>query len=193
MPFDSFFSSSVKLERFQSSGGRRRGISIVEEIHRAEVIDFVCKLAPWTVSFDGTFGQGEWKGRRNGSRRDRRDLVCATKKRGFDADDALWLFKSFMERVAPHVTWVCGAEENRDWGGVNPGWHIHAMLAHCDDLLLKRLQRLWVEENGWAKVNFIRSKVGRTNYCTKHMVRRAGSLLDWQINNRGLWEGLTNL
>jgi hypothetical protein len=145
-------------------------------------------LGGWKVAMDATFGRWDWKGRRNGRRRDLRDglLVFEKRHRGFDPDDALDLYRKFFDRVAPAVSWVAAVERNPDYAQVNEGNHLHAMLAFQDELYLKRLHDLWVAENGWCKVNFIRSRVESENYCCKHLVK-CGYLLGYDFKSADLW------
>jgi hypothetical protein len=144
------------------------------------------------VSFDFTFGTMEWSGRRRGKRKDRRDGLAVFRrlKRGYDADDALKLFRQFMARMAPWVTWIAAAEPNPNRSGLNPGFHGHAMLAALNlrsELDRKKFHDRYVEENGWCKVNLIRSAGACAEYCTKHLVRRA-LILDWHFGSHQLWQ-----
>jgi len=95
-----------------------------------------------------------------------------------------------MSRAANHVTWFASAEPNPDFTRQNPGFHVHAMLAGCEDVHRQTLQRLWVEENGYAKVMPLRNKGASVRYCTKHVVRR-GALYAWQISSSTLWHHIT--
>jgi hypothetical protein len=146
------------------------------------------KLGGWKVAMDATFGRWDWKGRRNGRRKDLRDglLVFEKRHRGFDPDDALDLNRKFFDRVAPSVSWVAAVERNPDYAQVNEGNHLHAMLAGTDEIHLRRLHDLWVAENGWCRVGWIRSRVEAENYCTKHLVKR-GYLLGYDFKSADLW------
>lgn len=189
MGFDSFFSSSTKGEAVVRRG--RRGMGFRNDAERMVVVNWVTHLAApigdWEVSFDATFGWfGSWEGRSNGRRRDVRDFLSSQRHRGFDGDDALQLFRKFMARVVPHATWIAAAEPNPDHTGGNPGFHLHAMLAGVGDVMRTRVEKLWVEENGWAKVLPIRNLQLCSDYCTKHLVRR-GLLLEWNYGTYDLW------
>ncbi len=160
------------------------------ETERGKTIKWVQTVADpiggWQVSADFTFGSGDWPGRRRGSRRDRRDLLVCTRKRGFDPDDAMTCFRMFMDRVIPHVTWFAAVEPNPDYSKLNPGFHLHSMLAGCDDVRRKAVEKLWVEENGVCKVKPIGSHEAVAAYCTKHLVRR-GAIFAWKVNSSQLW------
>ncbi len=188
MPADPFFASSCVVRHESKPSLRPR--SIMSEIERDEVLSFVSALAApiggWTVSFDATYGSGEWPGRRCGTRRDRRDMLVCNRRRGFDPDDALVCFGKFMDRAAPSVTWFGSAEPNPDFSALNPGNHVHATLAGCNDVMRVALAKLWTEENGYCKIRPIRNRGACLSYCTKHLVRR-GSIYAWKINNSFLW------
>nr|CRY97238.1 hypothetical protein [uncultured prokaryote] len=188
MPVDSFFSSStvVPIERKASLRPR----SVMSEVERLRVLRFVTDLPAavggWQVSFDATYGSGDWPGRRPGSRRDQRDMLVCNRRRGFDPDDAVASFSRFMDRTAHGVTWFASAEPNPDFSGLNPGYHIHAVLAGAENDRRRSLSKLWTEENGYCKIGPIRSSSACVTYCTKHLVRR-GSIYAWKINNSLLW------
>jgi len=191
MSFDPFFTSQhvPKIDRKPYQPARQD----MTESQRVGVTFWVetlpDKIGGWSASFDATFGTGEWTGRRPGKRKDRRDYLCTMRRRGFDADDALRCFRMFMSRCANHVTWFASAEPNPDFTRQNPGFHVHAMLAGCEDVHRVTLQRLWVEENGYAKVLPLRCKSASIRYCTKHVVRR-GALYAWQIASSTLWHSI---
>jgi hypothetical protein len=158
-----------------------------------QTVEWVLGLAQpiggWTLAADMTFGSGEWLGRRRGTRRDRRDLLVSTRKRGFDPDDALLCFRKFMDRTLPHVTWFAAVEPNPDWSKINPGFHLHTTWAGLDEQVRLRAKKLWVEENGFCKIEPIRSLQAATQYCAKHLVKR-GSLYGWKINDGSLFRAL---
>jgi hypothetical protein len=199
MPFDPDFiegstagrASFPSLKYSRSSGISRSEMRELEP-DRFETTMWVSSLADslggWKVMMDATFGRLHWKGRRNGRRRDLRDglLVFEKRHRGFDADDALDLFRKFFDRVAPAVSWVGAVERNPDYAHLNEGNHLHSMLTFLDGHQLKRLHDLWVAENGWCRVNFIRSPAEAENYCCKHLVRR-GYLLGYELRSADLW------
>jgi hypothetical protein len=188
---DPFFTSKVREKSLRNWHSLGRGLDIRSEVDRLKTADCATHLADpvggFSIAFDATFGSGDWKGKRCGRKKDRRDFLVLMRKRGFDGDDALLLFRKFCARVAPHVTWIAAAEPNPNHGGVNEGFHLHGMLAG-EGLRLKRLHDLWVGENGWCKVNAIRSVQARGDYCLKHVVRRGFILLDWNFGTRDLWE-----
>lgn len=187
MPMDEYFRGSTKA--VPVLGGkfrRRRAWMKMHEPERFETVQWISRMADWQVSFDFTFGTGSWQGRRHGRRKDVRDglLVHRRYSRGRDADDALDLFRKFMHRVLPGRSWVAAIEPNRcQW--LNPGCHGHAMIASDDEIFRKAVQKAWVKENGWGKVNLIRSKVRREDYCTKHLVGR-GLIFGFEVLGGGL-------
>ncbi len=191
MPFDDFYSSSVVL----SAPRGRRCQSPMKDGEMEETVSWVLGLAQpiggWTLAADMTFGSGEWQGRRRGTRRDRRDLLVSTRKRGFDPDDALLCFRKFMDRTLPHVTWFAGVEPNPDWSKINPGFHLHSTWAGLDEKRRLQAKKLWVEENGFCKIEPIRNLQASTQYCTKHLIKR-GSLYGWKINDGSLWQALAH-
>jgi hypothetical protein len=91
-----------------------------------------------------------------------------------------------MDRTLPHVTWFAGVEPNPDWSKVNPGFHLHTTWAGLEEKLRLHAKKLWVEENGFCKIEPIRDLNAATHYCTKHLVKR-GSLYGWKINDASLW------
>jgi len=190
--FDPFFSSSTIVKPSRTFTNKRRGLDLRSEIERTETTSWATSIADpvggFTIAMDATFGSGDWKGKRCGRKKDRRDLLCLSRKRGFDGDDALKLFRLFWKRVAPQATWIVAAEPNPNHGGINEGFHLHAMIASPDVLLRKKIQELWVAENGWCKINPIRSTRARGDYCTKHLVRRGFILLDWNFGTKAVWE-----
>lgn len=187
MPFDPAFAegSTAGRESFPnlkySREKRWRNVSVMDEVERLQTVSWISGLADWSVAFDFTFGTGVWQGRRHGRRRDLRDglLVVRKYKRGFDCDDALDLFRKFMGRVSPDTSWFAAIEPNRHVL-LNPGFHGHAMLASSDELFRKSLHDQWERENGWSKCNLIRTRAGRENYCTKHLVGR-GLIFGYEI------------
>lgn len=194
MAFDDYFSSSTVVKpQFRKGGSYMDFKSDGERLEVATWIEEMARpVGGWQVSFDATFGAGEWRGRRRGKRRDRRDglAVLRRQKRGYDGDDALQCFRKFMSRVAPRITWIAAAEPNPNRSTLNPGFHIHAMLAGLNlraDLCRKKMHDLWAEENGWSQVNLIRSAGACADYCTKHLVRRA-LLLEWRFGSHDLWQ-----
>jgi len=191
--FDEFFTSSTVVKEVHRKGGSHMDFKSPRE--REEVLEWITGIAApvggWQISFDATFGSGDWKGRAHGRRKIRRDLqdVARKRKRGYDGDDALFCFRKFMSRVCHHVTWIAAAEPNPNRAGLNPGFHIHAMLAAPNlrsELYRKKVHDYWVEENGWCKVELIRSVGACAEYCTKHLVRRA-LLLEWAFGSYDLW------
>jgi hypothetical protein len=162
----------------------------MDALQMEETVDWVQRIAEpiggWTVAADLSFGSGEWPGRRRGSRRDRRDLLVSTRRRGFDPDDAIRCYRMFMDRVCPHVTWFAGCEPNPDYSKLNPGFHVHSMWAGCDDVHRNTANTLWREENGLCAIAPIRSKAAAATYCTKHLVKR-GALYAWKVNDSQLW------
>ena len=162
----------------------------MSEVEREQVLSFVTNLsAPiggWKVSFDATYGSGDWPGRRPGTRRDRRDMLVCNRRRGFDPDDAVASFGKFMDRACFGVTWFASAEPNPDFSGLNPGYHIHAVLAGAENDRRRALAKLWTEENGYCKIGLIKTTSACVTYCTKHLVRR-GSIYAWKLNNSLLW------
>jgi hypothetical protein len=188
---DPFFSSSVKTKPVRTFKSLGRGLDIRTTLELAETVDWATHLADpvggFSLAMDATFGSGDWSGKRRGRKCDRRDFLCLMRKRGFDGDDALRLFRQFCARVVPHCTWIAAAEPNPNHGGINEGFHLHAMLAGDDQLKRKRVHDLWVAENGWCKVNPIRSVAARGDYCMKHLVRRGFIQLDWNFGTRDLW------
>jgi hypothetical protein len=189
---DPLFTSAGKLPKNVRSLGMSRTMMQTESPDRLQLTDWVSRMAlslgGWQVSFDATFGWWDWKGRGHGRRKDQRDglLVFEKRHRGFDPDDALDLARKFFDRVAPSVSWVAAVEPNPDYGMVNEGHHLHAMLAAHDEIYRKFLHDQWVQENGWCKVNLIRSRVEAENYCTKHLVRR-GHLFGYDLKSADLW------
>lgn len=195
MAIDPLFTAAGLLPKNSRSVGMSRTVMQMEAPDRFELTMWVSRLANslggWQVAFDATFGRWDWKGRRNGRRKDLRDglLVVEKRHRGFDADDALDLFRKFMHRVAPSVSWFAAAEPNPDQLFCNEGYHLHAILAGCDDIYRKGLHDAWVGENGWCKVNPIRSLVEAENYCTKHLVRR-GLIFGYEIRSADFFSQL---
>jgi hypothetical protein len=191
MPFDSFYSSAVAVP---STGNGRRSLQPMDAQQMEQTVEWVNTIAEpiggWRVAADCTFGSGDWPGRRRGSRRDRRDLLVSTRKRGFDPDDALRCFRMFMDRVLPDVTWFAGVEPNPDHSRLNPGFHLHSMFAGCEDIHRNTAARKWREENGLCKITPIRNLEASTAYCTKHLVKR-GALYGWKVNSAALWLHLT--
>ncbi len=167
----------------------------MDALQMEKTVDWVQSLADpiggWNTAADLTFGSGDWPGRRRGSRRDRRDLLVSTRKRGFDPDDALRCYRMFMDRVLPHVTWFAAAEPNPDYSKLNPGFHIHSEWAGCDDVHRNTANKLWRQENGLCSITPIRSKAASVSYCTKHLVKR-GALYAWKINDASLWRSLVH-
>jgi hypothetical protein len=190
---DPFFTSQVQEKSFSCrKHSLGRGLDVRSEVDRLITAEWATHLADpvggFSIAFDATFGSGEWKGKCRGKKKDRRDFLVLMRKRGFDGDDALLLFRKFCSRVAPHVTWIVAAEPNPNVAGINEGCHLHAMLGGDKQLYRKRLHDLWVRENGWCKVNLIRSVQARGDYCLKHVVRRGFILLDWNFGTQDLWE-----
>ena len=105
MPFDSFFSSEVKVVHPRWRGTPRYLMAMTDP-ERLETVDWVSSMADWCVAADCTFGTGDWPGKRWGRRKDKRDglLVVRNLRRGFDPDDALDLYGKFMRRQLPSVT-----------------------------------------------------------------------------------------
>ena len=190
MPFDPFFSSAVKV-RNDRSRGTPRCVMAMSEPERLEAVQWVSSMADWCVAADCTFGTGDWPGKRWGRRKDKRDglLVVRKLRRGFDPDDALDLYRKFMRRQLPSVTWFAAVEPNPDHGAINPGFHIHSMWAGCDDVHRNTAARKWVEENGVCRIGLIRSRADAEDYCTKHLVRR-GSIFGYRIASSELWHAL---
>lgn len=192
MGFDNYFSSSHVVKGPRKPPLPPRMMHMTEH-ERVFLIGWVEELTQpiggWAASFDCTFGSGEWPGRRRGKRKIRRDLLVSTKRRGFDQDDALFCFRRFMEQFANHVTWFASVEPNPDFSKLNPGYHIHALLAGSDDVYRKTLERLWLEENGFCKCSPLRNRRQAVTYATKHVVRR-GSIYAWKVNST-LWHHIT--
>lgn len=184
MAFDAaFFSSTPAKNVRRDAWVQPRNVGKLEDFERVATVRWIDSLARWTVAFDFTFGTGVWQGRRHGRRKDLRDglLVVRKYKRGFDADDALDLFRKFMTRVSPETSWFAAIEPNRD-PLLNPGFHGHSLLACADEIYRKPLHDRWQGENGWSKVNVIRSQLGRQQYCTKHLVGR-GLIFGYEIKS----------
>lgn len=186
MSFDSFFAGStvVRSPRYR---GCPRAVMAMSDPERLEAIRWASGLAPWCVAADMTFGSGRWRGKAvHRRRKEQRDLLVCMRRRGFDPDDALDLYRRWMQRVLPHVTWFAGVEPNPDHSGLNPGFHLHTMWAECDDVHRMTAARKWVEDNGICKIALMRSRIDAENYCTKHLIRR-GSIFSYRIASSGLW------
>jgi hypothetical protein len=192
---DPLFTAAGLLPKNFRSKGKHRQLMAMEEPERYETVMWVSQLADslggWKVAGDWTFGTGNWQGRRHGRRKDLRDalLVVEKRRRGFDPDDSLDLYRKFMHRVAPSVSWFAAVERNPDHGFYNEGNHLHSMLAGADDIYRRSLHDAWVSENGWCKVNPIRSRVEAENYCTKHLVGR-GLIFGYEIRSADVWSQL---
>lgn len=187
MPFDQAFLSTTKPEkRLRRPGLLRDLVGFADQRERVEVVRWISSMAPWNASFDFTFGSGCWHGRRHGRRREQRDglLVQQRYGRGDDADDALDLFRRFMHRVVSGKTWIAAIEPNPDqW--LNAGHHGHAMFVSDGDVYRRSVHDQWVAENGWCKVNPIRSRLGCEVYCTKHLAGR-GLIFGFEVYDGAL-------
>lgn len=186
MPFDVAFLGTTKPVRIPRRGGMLRDMArFADQRERCEVVGWIAGMAPWDSSFDFTFGSRNWRGRSSGRRKEQRDglLVAQRYGRGLDPDDALDLHRRFMHRVLPGKSWIAAIEPNPDQF-LNPGHHGHGMFCSGGDVFFKAVHDKWVSENGWAKVNPIRSSLGRECYCTKHLAGR-GLVLGYEIYSEG--------
>ncbi len=130
----------------------------VSERDSEEIITWVHNMAPWKVFATHTFKRclGEW--------------------------EAAEAYQKFMLRVLPSVTYFYGVEENPS----RDGHHIHAMWAHCGDILRRAVWKQWFHQHGRCRIEPIRKPTSVSNYCTKYVVKE-GTLWGFALCSASLW------
>lgn len=127
---------------------------------KAHMIEWVCGLAPWSVTATFTF---KWEA---------------------SVGSCVRVFEKFMRKEVNHASYFYAVERNPGRGG----HHIHSVWADCRDVYRSEVWAEWFERYGRARIEPVKSVGHCTLYVTKSLAAAyaAKGTMDgwWNVNLR---------
>jgi len=126
-------------------------------------------LCPWEVMATFTF--------------DRKALGWT---RGVSSWSALKIYKGWMKRWLPKVTYYVVVEKNPS----SDGHHLHALWCDCSDVFRKDYWRKWKERYGRNRIELVKSPEDSAGYASKYLCEW-GSLMEQNVTTK--WKHLARI